>query len=65
MSDNPTVSAESVVKFIACHLHRESAFLSPDPPIYMDDPYGLLKLIEDSGVRPDVIDRWMQEAQNA
>ncbi len=54
---------EKIVKFVASHMKRESSFLNPDPQTSMNDPYGLLEIVEEAGVEQETIDRWMCEAQ--
>jgi hypothetical protein len=56
--------AEKIVKFIAENMERESVFLSPNPAVFMHNPYGLLDLLRDECAIPDKqIDKWMCEAQ--
>lgn len=61
----PKVDAELLVKTIAVRIDRESTFLSPAPKDYIVDPRGVLKLVEDAGVSPEQIDKWIEEAQSA
>lgn len=52
---------EAIVKYIATHLEYEPMAMYP----ICQDPYGILKLIEDDGVAAEQIDAWMVEAQDA
>lgn len=61
----PSIDVETVVKFVAVNMERESRLLGPSPAIIMHDPYGLLKLVEEAGVDATQIDQWLQEAQLA
>lgn len=61
-------TAKKLVRFIATRMERESALLYPEEMrnAYMNDPYGLLKLIQDeAGISSALIDAWMVEAQKA
>lgn len=57
---------KGIVQFVARHMERESALLYPAGMrnVLMNDPYGLLKLIEqEAKLTPQQIDAWMVEAQ--
>lgn len=58
-----TELAEKIVRFIAGNMGLESALLCPDPEPILSDPYGLLMIIEESGVSPETIDGWMVDEQ--
>lgn len=56
--------AKKFIQAITCRMERESAFLTPNPQAFMNDPYGLLDLIRDEAkLDPETIDAWMLEAQ--
>lgn len=57
-------TAKKLIQFITVNMERESAFLQPNPQVFMNDAYGLLDLIRNEAkLTPEQVDAWMVEAQ--
>jgi len=55
---------ETLVKMMTARMERESAFLNPDPEVFMRKPYEVLDWMVAEGIATaEELDRWMVKQQ--